>query len=244
MLPKKPALESSPPQAGSAEQPIPPASPDGQGVQPPSMGQTELPEEYAEYVKSLVHTEVDRAFQTQKDRRIPKLEQKQADLDTRLAAYERYRSQGLEPAQAARELKLDEFIASQEQVEVPEVGGVRQERAGTPQMSEASKVVLGVLQQAGIPANDPGVAAVLRSGSLEQMTKASAQLIIERATTPAPTPGARAAPSGGETPKTETSVDDLQKQYEARKAELRPGDVDGLVGLKSEFKKKGLKNLY
>lgn len=90
--------------------------------------------------------------------------------------------------------------------------------------------------------NDPEVQAIIRRGAyspdadgyldfLGDITK----LALQRAGRPTPTAASVAQPSGGGVPEP-----DLRSEYDLRKKRLRPGDVNGLVELKREFRGKGL----
>jgi hypothetical protein len=90
--------------------------------------------------------------------------------------------------------------------------------------------------------NDPEVVSLLQDQSenldggdyLDLMEDLVAMALrrVGREATPAT---AVVQPGGGIAP-----VEDLQGAYEQRKKKLRPGDVNGLMALKKEFREKGM----
>ena len=155
--------------------------------------------------------EVERRFQSAKDKRWSKLERQ-------LGA-------------------LNEFQNSQSGGETDE-GESPGEMNGEDALARKTSALqdsLGLL-------NDPDVNALFESASYSQDTEGYidmltdiTKLALERSKRPVATAASVIQPSGRSAP-----APDLRSDYDTRKTRLRPGDVNALMELKREFRKKGL----
>ncbi|MEN8242164.1 MAG: hypothetical protein ABFS17_09610 [Chloroflexota bacterium] len=167
-----------------------------------------------EALRELIRKEIERRFQSAKDRRWSQLERQYGELR------EHTEDQG-QPLphedDEGPQLSPEDRVLEQAEALLTRLG-----LRGTPQ-AEA------LLEQRE--------ALEGRGGYLDAIDQVL-EIILKRAVgigAAAPSPAGVVAPSGGSIAK-----NDLGEQYQARKAEIRPGDVHNLTKLKREFREKGL----
>ncbi len=171
------------------------------GDQHPSQLEPVLDEQLSAHIQQ----EIERRFQSAKDKRWAQLEKQYGEL-----------SQLMEQGTSAQ---------------------VSAEPAAPGMFQRIHKLV----QRAGLD-NDPRMVTVLQRANtsegldgylsiLEDITG----LVLGEATDQLVSAASVVQPGGGQAP-----LPDLRQSYEARKRQLRPGDVDGLTALKREFRGKGL----
>jgi hypothetical protein len=157
-----------------------------------------------ERIAERIQQEVERRFQSAKDKRWAQLEKQYGRLSGEQPGSEGRTSDG----SLAKQL-----LAKVEQV-IEKAGlGEDPEMAALMQVSITQEDVQGALDLLG----DVTGIALRRAGK----GPASAGSVIQ--------------PGGGKAP-----GQDLRQAYEARKRKLRPGDVNGLMALKREFRSKGM----
>jgi hypothetical protein len=180
-----------------------PISTDGRDEQ---TSQTELDE----YIRSQIREEVERRFQSAKDKRWAQLEKQYGQLHE---LSERAES-GVSRTQVSHGRNLEGEI-----------------------MGRTARL----LKRVGL-SNDPEVIALLHDQTesfggrdyLDLMEDLVAITLRREGREEAPA-AVIIQPGGGSAP-----VEDLHGAYEQRKKKLRPGDVNGLMALKKEFREKGL----
>jgi hypothetical protein len=188
-------------------------STDGRGKQ---TSHTELDGRISEHIRQ----EVERRFQSAKDKRWAQLEKQYGHL------HELSELTGSAiPQVGTSQRKASQRKAFQEKAMEGEViwrAAMLLERVGLGNDPEAVSLMQGIAhsqdEEGYLEMMEDLVALTLRRNGLEGTPDAS---VIQ--------------PSGGITP-----VQSLQEAYEQRKKGLRPGDVNGLMALKKEFREKGL----
>jgi len=114
----------------------------------------------------------------------------------------------------------------------------------------AADITTEILSEAEIDFEDPGykqfVLETRKAGAVKtaaQWEKSLRSWAIKQARQRAIPEGAVSPEGRGRPPVTEGEKK-LRSDYEKRKSELRPGDVEGLYAIKQEFRKKGLADLF
>lgn len=170
------------------------------------------PAELEERLGARIADEVERRFQSAKDKRWANLERQFGALSDFQASL---RAQDDEPSSpTAASDQSDDWLA---------------------------RKTHDLLDSAGL-VDDPEVQTMMRAGEyspdvngyldfLGDITK----LALQRAGRPSANSASAAQPGGGGTPEP-----DLRSEYDLRKTSLRPGDVNGLMELKREYRAKGL----
>lgn len=174
--------------------------------------------------------------QSAKDKRMDKIENKQAIFEERLTRYEEYIQQGMTPAQAKRQMKVDDAVDAVERMgtsstEVPHKPPVGNQ-AGDGAETEAQEL----LKEAGIAVDDPEYLELLRTTPANKLTGETATLIVRRVLRkPNPTGAVAITPSGGT-----GGSPDLMAQYKAALANIPEGNKEAVLRLRMEYRKKGL----
>ncbi len=165
---------------------------------------------------ALVREEVERRFQSAKDKRWTQLEKQYRELS---------------------ELRA--------QIGTPEEGDAPAEEGGRDQGEDLAARVMALARLPGLRANEEATARLLRhkadggtDGYLALLEELLALVLGD-----APGQGAAvssASAASAVTPGGSAAPADLVQAYQRRKAMLRPGDVNALTALKREFRQKGL----
>jgi len=160
--------------------------------------------------------ELQKGFQSTKDKRIGKLEGEITKIQETLAGvdrYEAYRQKGLSPEDAKRQMQIDDLLNKP----APEP-----ERPGNA-MDWAT--FQNQLRESGVPDELLGANPQEFAQKLTNKLKPASQAAIVQ-------------PMGGS-----PGEPDLRKAYEAELKKVR-GNVTKIVELKNEYRKKGLQDLY
>ncbi len=174
-----------------------------------------------------------RKVQSQKDRRINKLQQGQGEIRESLDRVLELMDGGMSQDDAMFRWEVEQEIlarrSSQEGApSEPESPPDKQPKAPSEETEQLLKVL-------GIAPNDPDVIKILMKG--EYTSQDFINLAIDRGSeTPAPAP-AGIVPSGGGG---QSNPSDLQAQYNADLEKVRRGDVDAIANLKEKYRKLGL----
>jgi hypothetical protein len=183
--------------------------------QQPSTGQTSsdkpLPPELEERLGARIAIEVERRFQSAKDKRWAKLERQFGALSE---LQKSVRDQESEPGSHVPASHADDWLARKTHDLLDSAGMVNDPE------------VQAMIRRGEYSPDEEGYLDFLGD-----ITK----LALQRAGRPATTAATVAQPSGGSTPEP-----DLHSEYDLRKTRLRPGDINALVELKREFRQKGL----
>ena len=167
---------------------------------------------------ALVREEVERRFQSAKDKRWTQLEKQYRELS---------------------ELRA--------QIGMPEEGDAPAEEGGRDQGEDLAARVMALARLPGLRANEEATARLLRhkadggtDGYLALLKELLALVLGD-----APGQGAVVSPANASAataviPGGNAAPADLVQAYQRRKAVLRPGDVNALTALKREFRQKGL----
>ena len=173
---------------------------------------TPLPAELEERLGARIADEVERRFQSAKDKRWAKLERQFGALSDFQESLRDQDSESGSPALASDH--PDDWLA---------------------------RKTHDLLDSAGL-VNDPEVQAMIRTGKYSPDTHGYldflgdiTKLALQRAGRPSTTAASVAQPGGGGTPEP-----DLRSEYDLRKVRLRPGDVNALMELKRDYRSKGL----
>lgn len=209
------------------DSPVPAGSPTGQ----PNSGETVNLAKQIEELTAQV-----RALQGDKDRGVHKLTQQVSDLSSRLTDYETYRSRGLSPDEAQRQMRIDQLLQTQEPAPVPQSAPpVPAPGQPSAQNQAGTKVDVGrFLEAMNLDPNGPEAVMLYREGRTSP--EALLQFAIEKAAkrpevNPAqtmPAPSSMAAPSG-----------DLMAEYQQKASKLPRGSTE-LMKLRAEYRMKGL----
>lgn len=192
----------------AAERDEPASPPETQPARQPDQ------ETFPDELVALIEREIDRRFQSAKDKRWAQLEKQYGDLH--------------ELSQKTAE-PLPQPPSSQGHPELEE------------QLMERAEALL---KRLGLRNTPEAAAILRDQGSLEGPggTLALIDRVLEMALRdfnasqpPAPTPAGMVAPGGGSVDST-----DLEAVYRQRRKHIRPGDVNALTALKREFREKGL----
>jgi hypothetical protein len=170
-----------------------------------------LPPELEERLGARIAEEVERRFQSAKDKRWMKLERQFGALSEFQQSMPEPDS---EPNPHSDGSKSDDWLARK-----------------THDLLDATGLVNDPEVQAMFRRGEYGPDAEGYLDFLSDITK----LALQRAGRPAATPATVAQPVGSGAPEP-----DLRSEYDLRKARLRPGDVNALMELKREFRQKGL----
>ena len=158
--------------------------------------------------------ELQKGFQSTKDKRIGKLEGEITKIQETLAGvdrYEAYRQKGLSPEDAKRQMQIDDLLANKPAPE-PERPGNAMDWA----------TIRNQLRESGLPDE------LLGENPQEFAQKLNNKL------KPA-SPAAIVQPAGGS-----PGEPDLRKAYESELAKIPRGNVQKIVELKEAYRKKGL----
>jgi hypothetical protein len=206
-------VESSAPQpedqepSPSAAARVEPTSPPEQETNP---NQADFPAELLE----LIGREIDRRFQSAKDKRWAQLEKQYGDL---------------------RELSV------QQELPLPQPPASKEDSALTEQVMERAEALL---KRLGLRNTPEAAALLRDQESLEgpdgtlELVDRVLDLALRDIAAPkasAPSPAGVIAPGGGS-----PANPDLAAVYRQRRKQIRPGDVNALTALKREFREKGL----
>lgn len=167
--------------------------------------------------KLLTHPKFEAKMQSTKDKRFSKMEGELAKVQETLAGvdrYEEYRQKGLSPEDAKRQMQIDDLLT---QKPAPEP-----ERPGNAMDWETIKARL---QENGLPSDLLGASPQEFAQKINDKLKPAS-------------PAGLMQPQGGS-----PGEPDLRKQYEAEVSKYR-GNVQKIVELKNEYRKRGLKDLY
>jgi len=176
---------------------------------------------------------VARKLQGEKDRRINKTERKLAEIDERLAVYERYRAEGMTPEKARQAMEMDEALEFYRQQKETGMQTPTQGAAGNRGTGEVNALAMEFLKNAGIGEDDPDVVQLLRNTPDNMLAAEAAKLVVRRVSN-APRPGQVIQPSGGNVP-----AADMMAEYKAKAKQLQPGSHSMLM-LRNEYRKRGL----
>ena len=182
-------------------------------------------------LRSAFDEAVARRLQSEKDRRINQVERRQDEFDERLAAYEKYRAEGMSPEKAKQAIEMDDALEYYRQQRKSQAVP-QPEQAGNQEVV-ASGEAMEFLKQAGISEDDPEVMQVLRNTPAAKVTGEIAKLVVRRVTN-TPKPGQVIQPSGGSVP-----AADMMSEYQAKASKLQPGS-QAMLQLRAEYRKKGL----
>lgn len=171
------------------------------GDQHPSQPEPALDEQLSAHIQQ----EIERRFQSAKDKRWAQLEKQYGELSQLM-------EQGLSAQGDAEPAAPGMFDRIHKQVQ----------RAG---LANDPRLV-AVLQREDYSDDLDGYLSILDDITSLVLGKVSDQVVSAASVV---------QPGGGQAP-----LPNLHQSYEARKRQLRPGDVDGLTALKREFRRKGL----
>ena len=185
--------------------------------------------------QEFVDDRADRRAQSQKDRRIDRLEKRQDGFAERLERYEELRESGMEPAQARSQLQFEDDRAwlRAERERQENARSSTQSTTGTRQ--GLSDNVKAVLSQFNVPADNPEVVKVLQ-GKSETDAITEAIRIGQKLQEVGSAVGASqiAAPKGGTLP-----VTNMDKEY-LTKIRAAQGNRAEIRRLKAEYRQKGV----
>ncbi len=173
-------------------------------------------------------------FQSLKDTRIAKLESAQEETSTRLDQYEKYRESGLTPAQAKRELAVDELLANRkpQPVQQPVNSGLTAVEAQALASSltsgllpEAQQAVLTQVGQNAFPNQE-----ALNKFVVKQSAAVASKPVATPASSSSPSAQSTASPAGSEELTTKYSKDMIA-------ARGKPGEIRAI---KDQARKDGV----
>lgn len=171
---------------------------------------------------ALVRDEVERRFQSAKDKRWAQLEKQYRELS---------------------ELRA--------QIDMPEEGDAPAEEGGRDQGEDLAARVMALARLPGLRANEEATARLLRhkeNGGPEGYLALLEELLAlvlgdapgQGAAVSSANASAAASAASAVTPGGSAAPADLVQAYQRRKAMLRPGDINALTALKREFRQRGL----
>lgn len=164
---------------------------------------------------ALVREEVERRFQSAKDKRWAELEKQYGSLS--------------ELAEKLGDAQPEEEPQSNKPTEITQdLAGRVQVLAKLPNLKENEDVRALLLRHAR-PENLEGYTALL-----EDLLRLSTGGGVAEETKNISTPASAVIPGGSDAPA------DLQQAYQRRKRALRPGDINAITALKREFRQRGL----
>jgi hypothetical protein len=171
------------------------------GDQHPSQPGPDVDEQLSAHIQQ----EIERRFQSAKDKRWAQLEKQYGEL-SQLLEQKPLTQEKAEPAAPGMFERIHKLV----------------QRAGL----ENDPRLMAVLQREDVSEDLDGYLSLL-----EDITS----LVLGQAARQPASAAAVVQPGGGQAP-----LPDLRQSYDVRKRQLRPGDVDGLMALKREFRGKGL----
>ena len=187
--------------------------------------------EFANLLKNLAGA----GAQSAKDKRMDRIENKQVVFEERLARYEEYIEQGMTPAQAKRQMKVDDALEYVETMSTSAPIAPQPAKVGS-QGSGAEADAQELLTQAGISKDDPEFLELMRSTPPTKLLKETTSLIVRRVIRkPMPTGATAITPSGGT-----GGSPDLMAQYKAALGRIPEGNKEAVLRLRMEYRKKGL----
>lgn len=170
-------------------------------------------------------------FKSLKDKRFAKLETAQEETSSRLDQYEQYRESGLTPAQAKRELAVDELLQNAQPVQMEVNSGLTPSEA----QSLASSLMGGLSQEAQqVILAEVGSKAFTDANSLSQFVVRQAA-----AAKPAGSQATMVTPSSGESGDGQLSPEALLNEYTSKVVAAR-GNPDAIRAINADYKEQGL----
>ena len=171
-------------------------------------------------------------FKSLKDKRFAKLESAQEETSGRLDQYEQYRESGLSPAQAKRELAVDELLANQnaQPVQTEVNSGLTPSEA----QSLANSLIGGLSQD-----EQQAIMAQVNTKVFKDQSSLN-QFVVSQvaAVKPVPSPATATTPAAGEA-KGEPSGDALLSEYTSKVIAAR-GNPEEIRALNAEYTEQGL----
>ena len=194
----------------------------GPGAESSPLDASHITSSAVDDLAALVEKEVNRRFQSVKDKRWVQLEKQYRDLST-------------------LRQDADALLAAVEAAEMTAGAAVSEPAGMAPE--DLEEKILSLANLPGIRGNEDATALILRhreAGDLDDyLTLVEGLLALTfgggEAASPAPVTAASAViPGSGQ------AVDDLAQEYQRRRSQLRPGDINALTALKREFRQKGM----
>lgn len=175
------------------------------------------------------------ALQGDKDRGVRRVEQQVSDLSARLTDYEAYRSRGLGPDEAMRQMRIDQLLQSQNADRPPEPAAPAPPPGNPGMLVQAPKVdVEQVLTAIGVDPNGPEAVLLYREGKTSP--EALLEFAVRKLTRKPDVNPAQTMPAPG---MTSAPAPDLMAEY-AKKAAALPRGSQALFNLRAEYRAKGL----
>jgi hypothetical protein len=218
----------------AADKVVPQTTPDST---PTSVEATSLANDKAAQAAGLTEKQireyVRNEFKSLKDKRFAKLETAQEETSSRLDQYEQYRESGLTPAQAKRELAVDELLANRDAqpVQMEVNSGLTPSEA----QSLASSLTGGLPQEA-----QQKILAEVDAKAFTD-TSSLSQFVVRQAAAakPAGSQATMATPSAGEAGDGQLSPGALLNEYTSKVIAAR-GNRSEIRALNADYKEQGL----
>lgn len=166
-----------------------------------------------------------RSLQSGKDKGVKKLTDEVDSLKEQLARYEKLRSKGLDPEEAAYRMEVEQLLAERRggraSTPVPAQGG-----GGSPTQPAVIDHT-ALLDNLGLDPNSPEVLAIVRAGGdLSQQVIAFGNLAAQKRAKPQPQPNpAQQVPTGGGLPTGSVTSDSLMRKYQELTKNVPPGQA-------------------
>jgi len=135
------------------------------------------------HVAQVIEDLVERKLQSEKDRRIPKIERRMDDAEKALAQFKEYLKAGMTPDQAEHQVKLDQTMEYVDQLRNSQAAFPASQPQGSGK-EQAVAEAMTLLKEAGLE-NDPEVAQLFQSKTYQnggELLKDVAALVIKRST--------------------------------------------------------------
>lgn len=213
----------------------------GGGVQPPSVDAKAIARalrddpEFAEFIKE----QSAKGVQSDKDRRLNKMERKFGDVEEVVTAFQKFKASGLSDDEALWRMKVEAAISGQAQTQTSQAVPVVRTSGGTESQTPATVEALDLFREAGLE-SDPRTTQFLRDNAnapdLGVKARKFAFNVLRGMTEP--NPAAQMAQSGGTVTSGTRDIDTVtaelmaaQKDPRANKAKLKAlgAELGGLL---------------
>jgi len=188
---------------------------------------------------------VQREVQSLKDKRLQPVEQAFSGVDPQVLKVfnAKLKEYGGDEDRAIREMELDALLAERRKAKQGVGGATPSEEQGQQgSLEDQIAVRLGRARLQGVVIEDDELQELWGDKpwpSGQAALQALDNFIEKKRRQESVTPAA-AVGSEGRPPGSSSGQDELMRQYKARLAKIKRGDVNSIVGLKLEFRKKGL----
>lgn len=169
-----------------------PVSQDGKSASPAGSVELEALQQKVETLTAMLQ-----GLQSDKDKAVAKTNQRLNEFDGRLNTYESYRESGMKPAEARRQMAIDDLLA-QAQAGTSNTDVVQGTPAGNPEQPAPDATLQQVVKGLGLDLNNPAVGKALAEKDLRRQLAILTEAAEKHQTTQAqpPNPGA-VLPAGG-----------------------------------------------